>query len=304
MRETWQVACILKEDLKVTLRFVAWYLDMGADRVTLLFDDPNDPAIELLQDLPRVECLPCTEAFWKERIGVRPGARFTRRQNAALTHIYRNTEQDWLLNVDADELLYIDQGMDGFLAAQPEDVDYVRIGPVEKVLQEDEDSLCLRARMDKDALETVHGEEAKYFARFRRGMVGHPEGKSIIRAGLDVQKLRQHWPKPRDGEAFRERLVPASKDAMLIHLLGEDEAVWKDKIAWRMDSWGFAPAIKEHIQAALETSERDAALTEIYDAFFRADAAKLARLKEQGALIMIEDALDAPAKRLFAERML
>jgi hypothetical protein len=303
MRETWQVACILKEDLQVTLRFVAWYLDMGADRITLLFDDPNDPAIEILRDMPRVECLPCTEDFWKKEVGVRPQARFTRRQNAGITYIYRRTKQDWLLNVDADELLYIAKGMDAFLAEQPKDADYVRIGPVELLLSEGKAHLCLRGQMDRDALKTVYGEEAKYFARFRGGLVGHPEGKSVIRSGLDVRKLRQHWPAPREGEAFRERLVPAGEDTMLIHLLGEDEVVWKDKIAWRMDSWGFAPAIKEHIQAALETAERDAVLAEIYSAFFRADAEKLERLRDQGALIVIEDCLEVPARRMFAEAM-
>ena len=43
------VGAILREPLETTLRFVSWYLDAGADQIVLCFDDPLDPAIEVLR---------------------------------------------------------------------------------------------------------------------------------------------------------------------------------------------------------------------------------------------------------------
>ncbi|MFC3119257.1 glycosyltransferase family 2 protein [Jhaorihella thermophila] len=106
MQAEWRVAAILNESLADTMRFAAWYLAEGAHSLLLFFDNPRDPAIGILGDHPRIECVPCTPAFW-ESIGIRPDARFVKRQNAALTHAYRNTDEPWFLNVDADEFLHV-----------------------------------------------------------------------------------------------------------------------------------------------------------------------------------------------------
>ena len=72
------VGTILREPIETVLKFVAWYLAQDADRIVLCFDDPDDPAIELMQHVERVECVRCTPDFWKE-FGLSPEVRFTKR---------------------------------------------------------------------------------------------------------------------------------------------------------------------------------------------------------------------------------
>ena len=109
MSERWCVGAILKEPLEVTLGFVAWYLDQGADHIHLFFDDPEDSAIAILDGQARVTCTPCTDDFWRS-IAIRPDAPFVKRQNRALTHLYGQLTEGWLLNVDADEILFVQDG--------------------------------------------------------------------------------------------------------------------------------------------------------------------------------------------------
>ena len=80
------VGAILREPLAATLRFVSWYLEAGADQIVLCFDDPWDPAIDLLKDHPQVQVIRCTRRFWLDR-GCRPRTRFTKRQNLAMQHL-------------------------------------------------------------------------------------------------------------------------------------------------------------------------------------------------------------------------
>ncbi|MDO5706871.1 MAG: hypothetical protein Q4G49_17600 [Paracoccus sp. (in: a-proteobacteria)] len=65
MADNCTVITMIRENLDNTLSFAAWYLQLGAAKIVMFFDDPNDPAIVRLQQLERVECIPCTPEFWK-----------------------------------------------------------------------------------------------------------------------------------------------------------------------------------------------------------------------------------------------
>ena len=104
---TWRVGAILRENLSDTLKFASWYLEAGANGITLVFDDPEDPALSLLADHPKIDVFAATPDFWLE-LGRDPADAFTKRQNAALNWIYRYTEEDWLLNC----LLYTSDAAD------------------------------------------------------------------------------------------------------------------------------------------------------------------------------------------------
>ena len=49
--------------MDITLTFVAWYLEQGAQKIYLYFDDPGDPALEILAGMDRVVATPCTREF-------------------------------------------------------------------------------------------------------------------------------------------------------------------------------------------------------------------------------------------------
>lgn len=61
--QVWRVGAIMNEPLPEVLKFCAWYLALGADEVVICFDNPDDPAINILSDHPRLRCISCTPAF-------------------------------------------------------------------------------------------------------------------------------------------------------------------------------------------------------------------------------------------------
>lgn len=300
MSEPWQVACILNESLSVTLRFAAWYLDAGAERVTLYFDNPDDPAIPIVSANARVRAIPCTPEFWAS-IGLTPDVRFTKRQNLAITHAYRQLQHGWLFNVDSDELLHVAGGVSDLLAAQPAEVQSVRIKPVEL--------LCtprvpggpyFRSEMDPETIAYCYGADAKNFGPRRRGLMGHSQGKSFVRAGVDVLQLRQHWPQLQEGEVLTELVLDASDDLLLMHLLGEEFRTWRAKVDWRLKSRGFSPLLTQHVEAALAGDEPLQALRQLYRALYHAAAPKIERMRERGVLFQTDQDLEEPARRLFS----
>ena len=66
MSGEWRVAAILNESLSDTMRFAAWYLAEGASSLLLMFDDPRDPAMDVLTAHPKIDCVGCTAGFWRD----------------------------------------------------------------------------------------------------------------------------------------------------------------------------------------------------------------------------------------------
>jgi hypothetical protein len=297
---TWHVASVLKEPLNVTLRFVAWYLDQGAERITLFFDDPQDPAIGVLSDTPEVTCIACTPDFW-DTLGLSPEVRFTKRQNAAITSAYRRQRDGWLLNVDSDEFLALREGrVSDLLAAQPDEVQAVRVLTAELVQPVPaRDDMQFRCPMERDVARRVYQGNTRFFGPRRKGLMGHPQGKSLTRAGLKRARLRQHWAEiPGQGRAHEVELG-AADGAYLLHMIGEDFATWRKKVPWRMASAGFTHALTDQGAAALEDDDAEAALHEIYAGLHELDADALTRLHDEGVGVSLNLDLDAPARQRF-----
>ncbi|MBE1286082.1 MAG: glycosyltransferase family 2 protein [Rhodobacteraceae bacterium] len=302
MSGTWQVASILKEPLFVTLRFVAWYLEQGADHVTLFFDDPQDPAIGVLDTHPDVTCIPCTAEFWG-KIGLSPDIRFTKRQNAAITWAYHRLQEGWLLNVDSDEFLVLKSGsVSDLLARQEATTQAVRIRTAELVRPETpQPDLQFRTPMARDVARRVYQDNAKLFGPRRQGLMGHPQGKSLTRAGLRRARLRQHWAEiPRQGRA-REVELSAKDGAYLLHMIGEDYYSWRRKVDWRMASAGFTHALTDQIADVLTQEDPEPDLFEIYLGLHELSDDALARLHQEGVGVSLAVDLDRPAQRLFGE---
>lgn len=300
MQGDWRAAAILRESPEDTLRFAAWYLDQGASSLLLMFDDPEDPAIAVLDDHPRIDCVPCTPAFW-EGLGWAPDANFPKRQNAALTWAYHRTEEPWFLNVDADEFLYVEgRSIATLLGAQPREIEAVRVVTAEAVRREAPgDRLQFRLPMPRDKARFVYGENAALFGPRRLGLVGHPQGKSATRTGLGDMRVRQHWAERPDGSPLAEREVAAAQRGYLLHMIGYDFEAWRRKLEWRSDSRGFTTPLTRRIEAAMASDAPERELRELYDAMHRMDDATLARLGEAGARLELALDLDAPRSRIF-----
>lgn len=298
----WRVGAILKEPLADTLRFVAWYLEVGADGLTLFFDDPEDPAIDVLRDHPKVTCVPCTPEFWRN-IGVEPDVRFTRRQNLAVTSAYVQQKDGWFLNVDSDEFLYLQSGtIRDLLASQPDDVQAIRFKVAEFVeLVEPQSKLTFRLPIEQRFKRRyIYGENAGLFGPRRQGMVGHADGKSATRAGIDGVFLRQHWP-DLHGKHLPNKLLGAESGAYLLHFVARDFDTWKRKVEWRTGSRGFARPLAERLKELRDDPYRDVQLQDLYDALHKMDPEMLERLEAIGCRLDLDVDLDVIAEAHFGD---
>ncbi len=281
----------MNEPLPEVLRFCAWYMHLGAAEVVICFDDPADPAIAVLQDQPGVRAVPCTAAFWAD-LGHRPDDSFVTRQNAALSWIYRDLTEGWLLNVDADEFVYLEAGrVADFLAKVPSTAVSARIVTAERLLAEaPRGEVLFRRPMGYEERKAVYGADAALFGPRRAGLVGHPQGKSFVRCGVPGLSLRQHWPRWGRGEEPREAIYDHREGAHLLHMIGADYAIWRGKLDWRCRSRGFTSGLTTQIEAALALAppQRDQTLQDLFRRLHGADAERLARLAAVDALLRLD----------------
>ncbi|UWQ91197.1 glycosyltransferase family 2 protein [Rhodobacteraceae bacterium M382] len=297
MTATWHVGAILNEPLAETLRFAAWYLDAGATGLTLLFDNPQDPAIGVLGDHPQITCIPCTPEFWQAR-GVTQDTRFTKRQNVGLTWIYRQQGCDWLLNVDADEFMYLpDSDIAACLSDLPAEVDVFRVGTAEIVDAPDHVGRVYRLPMERDVAKRVYQGSAGYFGPRRKGLIGHSQGKSFVRSGLDGVTLRQHWAQRPGG--LTERIVAAQANLALLHHIGLDYDVWRAKLDWRIQSRGFTVPLSAKITEVMQEPEAEDRLRALHADLHGMDQSRLERLRAEGVCLELPVDPDAVARRIF-----
>lgn len=299
MTVNWHVGAILNEPLSETLRFAAWYLDAGADGLTLMFDNPQDPAIGVLGDHPKITCIPCTPEFWQAR-GLTQDTRFTKRQNAALTWAYGQQTCDWLLNVDADEFMYVASGdIARFLAGVPADVDAVRVETAEIVDHEGAGTVY-RMAMERDVARRIYQDSIGLFGPRRRGLIGHSQGKSFTRSGLQGVSLRQHWPQ-RAGGDLKEQIAGAGPEMALLHHIGLDYDVWRSKLAWRIRSRGFTVPLSAKIEEAMAAPDAEDRLRALHADLHGVDAARLDRMRKEGASLELDVSPDAVTRRVFGD---
>lgn len=301
MTVPWHVGAILNETLADTLRFAAWYLEAGAEAVTLLFDNPQDPAIAILDGHPRLTCVPCTPEFWAD-LGLTPETRFTKRQNVALTWVYRRQADGWLLNVDADEFMWAPgEGIGAFLAAQPAEAEAIRVETAEIVAGPDGVAgQIYRLPMERDAARRVYGDSAALFGPRRKGLIGHPQGKSFIRCGLKDVVLRQHWAQRQRGAEMAETFVPVRVGtAALLHHIGLDYDIWWAKLDWRLVSSGFTVPLTERIRALLVEPDAESRLQALHSDLHAVDPERLDRLRAEGACLESRVDVDGVAARVF-----
>lgn len=281
---TFRVAAVVKEPVAILSRFVDWYLAAGAAGITLYFDDPDDPAIGPCCTDPRVTALRCTPEFWAG-IGQDPDTRFTLRQNAAITDAYRQTTEDWMLVVDADELVHLASGsIASLLDAQAPDTRSLMVLPAEFV-HAPGDAAAFRLPIGRGIVNRVYGAEAELF-RKRHGLIGHSTGKAFHRSGQPGIWLRQHWAVDAAGEAVPFASAGPDQGAYLLHYLAPDYPQWRAKMEWRLASSGFHAGVRVLIDAIMAgAADREAGFAALYDRMHRIDVAMAGRLRDVGGLL-------------------
>ncbi len=298
---TWHVGAIMNEPQSEVLRFAAWYFEAGAHGMTLLFDNPDDPTAAIFDEHPNVTVVRCTPEFW-ERLGLSQDVRFPKRQNVAMTWAYRQCKDDWFLNVDADEFMYVPDGIDGFLKEAPPAAETIRVETAEVILAADAGSGShYRLPLGYEAVSRVYGDALWLIAPKRRGMVGHWRGKSFIRCGVDDITLRQHWAQSPGGRPINEVVMQASTRAVLLHHVGDNYDVWRSKLKWRIGSRGFSDRLGNAISEALGLPDGEDRIRELYNELHGCDAERLRRLKAEDAYLHVSVGPDQVASEILGD---
>lgn len=278
------VAAIVSEPAAVLDRFVRWYLAQGAEAVWLFFDNPACEAISGFVGRKGVRVIRCDESFWSS-LGLSSEVRFTRRQNAALTWAYGQVGSSWLLNVDADELMYF-PGMTlaRRLESVPAEICTVRVASAELVGAEVKEQV-FRLQLPRSKVAGIYGENGDLFRR-RFGLIGHADGKSFHRTGQPGVRLRQHWAEDVNGNEVLGLRWGAADGAYLLHYLAPDYDIWRGKLEWRLGSHGFPEPIKEKLRM-IQAAEPDpeVAYRRLYNVLHRLSPRQLEQLRVVGGVL-------------------
>lgn len=233
---------MLRTSLDNTLRFVYYHLNLGVDHMFLYFDNKNDPAIETLECIPKVTCVRCDDAFWKDIPHT-----FTRdvhkRQSVCLMRAFRKVKAmpgfEWLFHIDSDELMYFPDGLHETLSKTPNGANTFRLFPLEAVCENmypehafEDSTFFKRRELNKsvrDALEKrLKEKHPELFCN--RLLRGHIYGKSAVRLSSCPQDITCHEPIFTDEVPKIEYYDPNS---FILHYESNSFDDWKNK----MDRW-------------------------------------------------------------------
>ncbi len=281
----------LRAPLRDTQRFVAHHLALGIDRMYLFFDDPNDPAIEALGDDPRLAVHRCDDAHWAA-LGDSTRAALSlntiQRLNStiAIEHA-RAGGIDWLLHIDSDELIHIDGDLHERFAQVPDDIDVVKLNPLEYVPEptladgpllfkraciirfpsalpfrrRDDLFIALQSRLHPRLLRLA--ERLGVCQATDLGFIkGHQSGKAAARLSAPVEAMACHWPLAREGRQLRAAILHR---AHILHFDAPDFEAWRNKWICRLDGTASTDARNEMKGARARQFEEFARLYRLGD---------------------------------------
>ncbi|WP_163851005.1 glycosyltransferase family 2 protein [Pseudooceanicola aestuarii] len=277
----WGVVTTIRASLADTLAFAAWHLELGAHRIYLHLDDPDDPAFDLLKAHPRLRPLRCDVAYWQRLAGRRP-AKHQLRQTRNATRIYnRPAEVDWLAHIDGDEFLVPDRPVADILADLPATCHAARLRPMEGLPRpEGAPAIAPLHRFKSFALDppTRHAQTEAIYPSFGRwlngGFLSHVAGKLFVRPGLTGAEFRIHNLLTDQGRNPGQQEVPQLR---LAHLHYRDWADWRARLDFRLNRGAYRAELQparpndpaamtlHDLLAGLAREEGEAGLRRFYD---------------------------------------
>jgi hypothetical protein len=242
MPDTVCLIATVRSPVNELIEFISHHLAAGIDAIILFFDDPHDPAAASLAAHPQVQSIVCDARYWDQRRIVRPENIETRQianVNFGL-HLARARSCDWIIHLDADELLVTPSAIGTVLSRYSADV--VRFAMKEAVADHDHYTSRFQATLFREPL-TTEGRrrlaslppadldgilfEGEYFR-------AHSASKVAVRLNSRLLRMGIHGPeRPTMTEAQTSQIVLLHYDCV-----GIDD--WKRKWLRRMDSSGTA----------------------------------------------------------------
>ncbi|MDR5652837.1 glycosyltransferase family 2 protein [Ruixingdingia sedimenti] len=278
----WGVCATVKAPVDQVLAFVAHHRALGAERIWIHLDDPDDPAVAVLEPLKGVRVIRCTDDYWQRSVGRRPPTHQLR-QFRNVNRCYHRARVDFLAHLDVDEYLLADRPVAEVLADLPEDRLILRVEPWEALHTPGlPDDIFTARHFRRQMPGPDPALAARLFGRFapllEKGMLSHTVGKCFFRTGEPRLKPNIHGARIEGERVFGGRFSP---DLALLHFHAEDPARWQKGLAFRLSkgAYQFLPDLQAHLLAA------DAAeIAAFYDMVQTARPEALEALREAGLL--------------------
>ncbi len=287
---TWAIATTLKCTVKQTVAFVNYYLNLGANHIFLFFDDPEDPAVEIVEKNSKVTATRCTPEYFRKYINgyfeqfdyqyviYRQGLNATNALNWA-----REMDISWIAHVDVDELIYPGT-RDIKLMLRRSPVEILRMTILEAVPEELEyENFFHEIRFYKSPA-AFHKSGLRYpvnsillrlavllgvkspFTLNDRYFRAHYKSKCFVRTDLDIINMRIHTPAVRKKHLIEFR----SRRIFLLHFDSCGFQLWFDRYKFKIAN-GDRPGAKKNLQKItkyiMELMEREASEEEFKEAY-------------------------------------
>ncbi|WP_407492679.1 glycosyltransferase family 2 protein [Pseudooceanicola sp. MF1-13] len=192
---TWGIVSTVRAPMAEVLAFAAWHLEMGAHRLYLYLDAPDENLLEKLKTHPRIRPVVTDDAYWDQR-GRRPKKHQVRQVRNATRTYRRRADVDWLAHIDVDEFLIPEAPIDTLLSSLTEGTQVARMRPMEALAQPAEPqtywnfkTLTLDRQTRRSQSERVWPTYGPYL---NGGFLSHVAGKIFVRAGLPDADFKIH----------------------------------------------------------------------------------------------------------------
>ena len=219
---SWGLVATVKAPEDQVLAFIAHHLSLGAARLWIYFDDPDDPAFARVAALPRVTATRCTPMYWAMR-----GGRDDRHQNRQIRnarHAQRTCTLDWLGHIDVDEFLHAPRPVADILGQVPAEVPNLMMDAFEAMHDPDLPDDIFTARHFRGPLRHQHDALRRAILGpladvVTAGNIGHTNGKTFCRPAVKGLSLRIH-----QVTIHKERLnTPFDPDLRVLHFHAQDQ---------------------------------------------------------------------------------
>lgn len=292
----WGVVATVREPSVLVISFACHHLALGAQAVHLFFDAPNDPSARLAAQIPGVYVSVCDLDHWRSAGFDSPPALQTKRQTVNANRVMAESDLDWLLHIDADELLWLPGPMSDEVAGVPEGA-WLHVPNVERCwIDPPEGDIfggIFRGPLHHrpEIAQSVYGKRA---AALSGGMGGYSAGKAMARVGEGFLAIH----KVREAEGAPVRPSVDAPGARILHFDGITPAHWALKnLRYATQGAAMNQLLNTQrmasIGAILQAQNPERAGKRVFEALYRLTGAQAAQLEEVGALFRY--VVDVPA---------
>jgi hypothetical protein len=246
----WGLVATVRAPEDQVLAFVAHHLSLGAARIWLYFDDPEDPAYPAVAAIHRVTATRCSEAHWQALGGRHDKHQSRQRQNAK--HAMKQCRLPWIGHIDVDEFLHPARPVSDILDGLSAETLALRLEPFEAMHDPALADDIFTARQFRG---TLNDNDAALrplvLGMFQtvvpQGMLSHQVGKSFCRTGVKGVNLRLH-------AVFRRKdriNADFHPDLPLLHFHAQDQTAWLAALPFRLTrgAYQYNPDLQAHLAA-------------------------------------------------------